>query len=179
MKNSAWQKMAVVLAAGVSLLTLSAAPAPAPTDPAPPPPPAAAPPRNDPAPPPPAAVSPAPAAAVVSAAQAEPVQTPAQTPAPVPAAKPSTRSGAVEEMPDAEALRKLARRALFEATGRRMHVGPVELKEKLADGSWRVLVTLEDGRQVSGRLYRNRKRCHIAVDRRELFAPEQTIKIVK
>lgn len=169
MKDSIWQKAIVVLAAGASLLTLKAAPDPIPVSvPQPPP--------------PPAAVSPA-AAAAVQTVRTEPenVQTPAQAPTSdsVPAATPSSRSGSVDVMPDAAALQKLARRALLDATGRRMHVGPVELKEKLSDGSWRVLVTLEDGRQVSGRLYRNRKRYHIAVDRRELFAPEQTIQIIK
>ena len=151
MQDSVWQKAVVMLVAGASLLPLSAAPVPA-TAP------------DHPAPPPPAAVSPA-----------ETIQTP--VPVPAPAAAPSPRSGSVDVMPDAAALQKLARRALSDATGRRMHVGPVELKEKLSDGSWRVLVTLEDGRQVSGRLYRNRKRYHIAVDRRELFAPEQVIQI--
>lgn len=187
MKHSSWQKTAAALVAGTAWLTISAAatPAPAPAPaPAPvPPPPAAAPAPNAPASLP-APVDPAAAAAAAQAAETveaqSPAQAPAQAPAQVPpAAKPSPRSGSVETMPDAAALQKLARRALFEATGRRMHVGPVELKEKLADGSWRVWVTLEDGRRVSGRLYRNRKRYHIAVDRRELFAPEQTIQIVK
>ena len=81
--------------------------------------------------------------------------------------------------PDAAALQRLARRALFEATGVRPHVGPVILKEKLADGSWLVEVTLESGRPVRGRLYRHRRRFRIVVDRRDLFSPEQTVKIVK
>jgi len=86
-------------------------------------------------------------------------------------------AGSENEFPDAEALRKLARKALWEATGVRMHVGPVILRQKLADGSWLVDVTLEDGRLVRGRLYRHRRRYRIAVDRRDLYSPE--IKIVK
>ena len=76
-------------------------------------------------------------------------------------------------------LQRLARRALFEATGVRPRVGPVIVKDKLADGSWLVDVTLESGRQVKGRLYRNRRRFRITIDRRDLHSPEQTIKIVK
>ena len=82
-------------------------------------------------------------------------------------------------LPSAAALQKLARKALAEATGRRMHVGPVTLREKLADGSWLVDITLEDGRQVKGRLYRSRRRFRIAVDLRDLFSLEKNIKIVK
>ena len=76
-------------------------------------------------------------------------------------------------------LQKLARRAVFDVTGIRMHVGPVILRERLSDGSWLVDVTLEDGRMVRGRLYRNRRRYRIAVDVRDLYSREQTIKIVK
>ena len=76
-------------------------------------------------------------------------------------------------------LQRLARRALFEATGVRPHVGPVIVKKKLPDGSWLVDVTLESGRPVKGRLYRHRRRFRIAIDRRDLFSPEHTVKIVK
>ena len=76
-------------------------------------------------------------------------------------------------------LQRLARRALFEATGVRPRVGPVIVKDKLADGSWLVDVTLENGRLVPGRLYRHRRRFRIAIDRRDLFSPERTVKIVK
>ena len=82
-------------------------------------------------------------------------------------------------LPNAESLRRLARRALLDAAGVRMHVGPVTLKEKLADGSYLVDVTLEDGRRVKGRLFRDRRRYRITVDRRDLFAPEKTVVIKK
>lgn len=86
-------------------------------------------------------------------------------------------TAAAETLPDAAALQRLAKKAIWETTGIRMHVGPVILREKLADGSWLVDVTLESGRMVKGRLYRNRRRYHIAIDRRDLYSPE--IKIVK
>lgn len=76
-------------------------------------------------------------------------------------------------------LQRLARRALFEVTGIRMRVGPVILGERLPDGSCLVLVTLENGRMVRGRLFRRRRLFRIAVDGRDLFATEQTIEIVK
>ena len=38
---------------------------------------------------------------------------------------------------------------------------------------------LEDGRKVRGRLFRNRKRFRITVDRRDLFSPEKTVIIKK
>jgi len=82
-------------------------------------------------------------------------------------------------LPNAESLRRLARRALLDAAGVRMHVGPVTVKEKLADGSYLVEVTLESGRRVKGRLFRNRRRYRITVDRRDLFAPEKTVVIKK
>ena len=53
------------------------------------------------------------------------------------------------------------------------------IREKLADGSYLVDVTLEDGRKVKGRLFRNRKRYRITVDRRDLFSPEKTVVIKK
>ena len=105
---------------------------------------------------------------------AEEAQTPSPAPVPAPAAQP-----APDALPDAATLQRLARRAIQELTGIRMHVGPVILKEKLADGSWLVDVTLEDGRRVKGRLYRHRRRYRIAVDRRDFFAREQTIEIIK
>ena len=94
-----------------------------------------------------------------------------KTPAPAPSAE--------SELPNAAALQRLARRALLDAAGVRMHTGPVILKEKLADGSYLVDVTLEDGRKVRGRLFRNRKRFRITVDRRDLFSPEKTVIIKK
>lgn len=101
------------------------------------------------------------------------------------------RSGAVEAgekaaptapapesgLPGPAELQVLARRALRDATGRRTRPGPVELGKRLADGSYLVTITLEDGRRVSGRLYRDRMRFRIAVDRRELFSPETTVRI--
>ena len=83
------------------------------------------------------------------------------------------------ELPGPAELQVLARRALRDATGRRTRPGPVELGKRLADGSYLVTLTLEDGRRVSGRLYRDRMRFRIAVDRRELFSPETTVKIQK
>ncbi|MBQ9501911.1 MAG: hypothetical protein IJU70_07130 [Lentisphaeria bacterium] len=89
------------------------------------------------------------------------------------------KAPAASDLPDAAALQRLARRALLDAAGTRMHTGPVILKEKLADGSYLVDVTLEDGRKVKGRLFRNRKRYRITVDRRDLFSPEKTVVIKK
>ena len=94
-----------------------------------------------------------------------------KAPAPAPSAE--------SDLPNAAALQRLARRALLDAAGTRMHTGPVILKEKLADGSYLVDVTLEDGRKVRGRLFRNRKRFRITVDRRDLFSPEKTVIIKK
>ena len=180
MKHSAWPRRVGVLASGAALLALTsgaASPAPAPV-----PPPAPA--QTAPAP---AQTSAAPAGTPTAPESAAPVRSvPQEAPqaaAPLPAQsagqKPAQTSSkaAADAFPDAAMLQRLARRALMDATGRRMHTGPVELREKLADGSWRVWVTLEDGRRVSGRLYRNRRRWHITVDRRELFAPEQVIQI--
>lgn len=84
---------------------------------------------------------------------------------------------AAEGLPGAEELRRLAVRALRDATGRKMRVGPVEVGERLADGSFMVVLTLEDGRRISGRLFRDRMRFRIAADRRELFSPETTVRI--
>lgn len=113
--------------------------------------------------------------AIVAAEQGNPpVSKPAATPAPVPAPAPSA-----EPLPDAAALRRLARRAIQDAAGVRMQVGPVTLKEKLADGSYLVDVMLEDGRRVKGRLFRNRQRYRITVDRRDLFSREKTVVIQK
>lgn len=100
---------------------------------------------------------------VLSAAPAEPEKAPA----------------AASDLPNAAALQRLARRALLDAAGTRMHTGPVIIREKLADGSYLVDVTLEDGRKVKGRLFRNRKRYRITVDRRDLFSPEKTVVIKK
>jgi hypothetical protein len=80
-------------------------------------------------------------------------------------------------VPDAQMLQRLARRAVFEATGVRMRVGPVILRERLPDGSYLVLVTLENGRMIRGRLFRRKRLYRIAVDRRDFFATE--IEIVK
>ena len=99
--------------------------------------------------------------------------------APAPAAAvpaPASSAPAEAGIPDAETSRILARRALRDA-GWRMHPGPVELGERLSDGSYMVVITLEDGRRVSGRLYKDRMRFRIAVDRRELFSPETTVRI--
>ena len=104
---------------------------------------------------------------IISAAPTEPEKAPA---APFPEETP---------LPNAAALQRLARRALLDAAGKRMHTGPVILKEKLTDGSYLVDVTLEDGRKVKGRLFRNRKRYRITVDRRDLFSPEKTVVIKK
>jgi len=111
---------------------------------------------------PPAEVAPAP----VSAPPAEVAPAPVQAPAP-----------AVDPVPDAQMLQRLARRAVFEATGIRMRVGPVILRERLPDGSYLVSVTLENGRMIRGRLFRRKRLYRIAVDRRDFFATE--IEIVK
>ena len=99
----------------------------------------------------------------------------AERPAP-PAAAPASEE---LPLPDAAGLQRLARRALLEVTGRRMLVGPVTLRAKLADGSWLVLLTLENGRQVRGRLYRHKRRYRIAVEVQDLYAAEQTVTIVR
>lgn len=98
---------------------------------------------------------------------------PSVSPAP-PAARP-----AAEELPDAATLQKLARRAVWDAVGVRMHVGPVILRSKLPDGSWLVDVILENGRPIRGRLYRHRRRYRIALERSDFFVREQTIRIEK
>ena len=94
--------------------------------------------------------------------------------APPPAAQPEA-----EKLPDAATLQRLARRAVWEAVGVRMRVGPVILRSKLPDGSWLVDVTLENGRMIRGRLYRRRRLYKIALDRRDFFVREQKIQIVK
>ena len=128
----------------------------------------------------PATPAPAPAPAV------EPAPAPAATPAPAPAAVPAVAPApepapapAVDPIPDAQKLQHLARRAIFEATGIRMRVGPVILRERLPDGSYLVYVTLENGRRIKGRLFRRRRLYRIAVDRRDFFTVEHTVEIVK
>ena len=94
-----------------------------------------------------------------------------------------TKSAATEKnisnFPNAAALQRLARRAITNATGLRMKTGPVTLKEKLSDGSFLVDVMLENGRKVKGRLYRDRLRYKIAIDRKDFYSTEKTIIIKK
>ena len=110
----------------------------------------------------------APAAPPAAPAPAAPAVAPEPAPAP-----------AVDPLPDAQKLQHLARRAIFEATGIRMRVGPVIIREKLPDGSYLVYVTLENGRRIRGRLFRRRRLYRIAVDRRDFFTVEHTVEIVK
>ena len=114
------------------------------------------------------------AAGTSFAAEPPPPAAPAPVVQPAPIVPP-----APDALPDAATLQRLARRAVWEATGVRMYVGPVILREKLADGSWLVDVILENGRPIRGRLYRHRRRYKIALDRRDLFIREQKIQIVK
>lgn len=76
------------------------------------------------------------------------------------------------EMLTEEQLRRLAASALRKLGAGYRHLGPVNLGRKLADGSYIVFVTLENGRQVPGRLYRDRRRYKISIDARNLFADE-------
>jgi hypothetical protein len=85
----------------------------------------------------------------------------------------------ISNFPNAAALQRLARRAITNATGLRMKTGPVTLKEKLSDGSFLVDVMLENGRKVKGRLYRDRLRYKIAIDRKDFYSTEKTIIIKK
>ena len=123
--------------------------------------------ESKPAPPPPAPVPPPPAKVRIEV-----------RPTPPPPAPPRDLRND-PPLPDAAMLQKLARRALMNVTGVRMRVGPVILRERLPDGSWLVDVTLENGRMIRGRLYRNRRRYRIAVEARDLYSQEQTIQIVK
>ena len=114
--------------------------------------------------------------AAAETAPAVPPPAPVTAAVPAPAAEPAP-APAVDPLPDAQKLQHLARRAVFEATGVRMRVGPVILRERLPDGSYLVYVTLENGRRVRGRLFRRKRLYRIAVDRRDFFVTE--IEIVK
>lgn len=121
------------------------------------------------------------AAAETAVAPSAPAPAPVTAPAPAAPATAPAPAPAVDPLPDAKTLQHLARRAVFEATGVRMRVGPVILREKLPDGSCLVYVTLENGRRIRGRLFRRRRLYRIAVDRRDFFAVEveHTVEIVK
>ena len=92
-------------------------------------------------------------------------ETPVSFPATVPESVPA---------PDAATLKRAADRALREIGVRARSAG-VELDEPLSDGSRLVTVHLENGRTAQGRLYRDRLRWKISLDRRSLWDADRVI----
>lgn len=86
------------------------------------------------------------------------------------------RSAETNELPSPEQLKRLASTALRKAGAEQRHAGPVKLERKLSDDSYIVSITLENGRSVSGRLFRDRRRYKISIDERDLFSDEIIIK---
>ena len=76
--------------------------------------------------------------------------------------------------PDATTLKRAADRALRDIGVRTRSAG-AELDETLSDGSWLVTVHLENGRTAQGRLYRDRLRWKISLDRRSLWDADRVI----
>ncbi|MDD3886039.1 MAG: hypothetical protein PHI35_04140 [Victivallaceae bacterium] len=79
--------------------------------------------------------------------------------------------------PSPDQLKKLARSALRDAGLADEKPGGVTICGNFPDGSFAVAVMLASGRQVSGRLYLDRQRWRIAVDRTELYSRETIVKI--
>lgn len=77
-------------------------------------------------------------------------------------------------VPDATTLKRAADRALRDIGVRARSAG-VELDETLSDGSRLVTVHLENGRTAQGRLYRDRLRWKISLDRRSLWDADRVI----
>lgn len=77
-------------------------------------------------------------------------------------------------LPDAATLKRAADRALRDIGARARSAG-VELGNSLSDGSWPVVVRLTNGRIAQGRLYRDRLRWKISLDRRSLFDSDRVI----
>ncbi len=101
------------------------------------------------------------------------------SPASEPAPQVEAEAGSAAEQPEfpsPEQLQRLAASALRRTGVRSRHNGPVKLGKQLADGSFIVSITLEDGRSVSGRLFRDRMRYRITIDKRDLFSHEIVVK---
>ena len=92
-----------------------------------------------------------------------------ETPVTIPAAVPESAPA-----PDAATLKRAADRALRDIGVRARSAG-VELDEPLSDGSRLVTVHLEHGRPAQGRLYRDRLRWKISLDRRSLWDADRVI----
>lgn len=92
-----------------------------------------------------------------------------ETPVTIPAAVPESAPA-----PDAATLKRAADRALRDIGVRARSAG-VELDEPLSDGSRLVTVHLENGRPAQGRLYRDRLRWKISLDRRSLWDADRVI----
>ena len=88
----------------------------------------------------------------------------------------SSSSQSQSDFPSQERLSRLARTALRKAGADYRNPGPVELVKKLPDDSFIISVTLENGRRVSGRLFRDRNRYKITIDERDMFSKEIIIK---
>ena len=88
----------------------------------------------------------------------------------------NTSSQIQTDFPSQERLNRLARAALRKAGVENRTPGPVELVKKLSDDSFIISITLESGRRVSGRLFRDRNRYKITIDKRDLFSNEIIIK---
>ena len=88
----------------------------------------------------------------------------------------SSSSQSQSDFPSQERLNRLARTALRKAGADYRNPGPVELVKKLPDDSFIISVTLENGRRVSGRLFRDRNRYKITIDERDMFSKEIIIK---
>ncbi len=81
-----------------------------------------------------------------------------------------------QDIPPQKELVRLARQGLKNINARRVDVGFVEICGDFQDGSKKIKVFTESGNSIKGRLFKDRARFRIAIDRKDFYSEEIIIK---